>query len=428
MTQWISAKNAQITDQMKHVASFENVEIEKLVEGLRNGEIVIPANAKRKFNYKAIGKGMSVKINANIGTSEHCISIEKEILKMNTSIEFGADAIMDLSTGGNLNTIRKALLAECSVSFGTVPIYSVISDLFSKGKEIYEMCPQQLFDEIENQALQGVDFMTLHCGLTERNIEILKNNSRVLGIVSRGGSCLKNWMAHHKKENPLFERFDDILKIAKKYDITLSLGDALRPGCLADASDPAQIAELQTLGELVKRCKEVGVQVMVEGPGHVPYHEIEMNMKLQKTLCYNAPFYVLGPLPIDNAAGYDHIAGAIGATLAASAGADFLCYVTPAEHLCLPTIEDVKQGVIAFKIAARAADLARKNQKYHEIDLEVSKARASFDWKKACDLCLDPKHAYKRKYETSPELDECTMCGKLCAIKVGRDSTVDHPD
>jgi phosphomethylpyrimidine synthase len=283
------------------------------------------------------------------------------------------------------------------------------------------MEPQQLFDEIENQAEQGVDFMTLHCGLTARNIEILKSNPRVVGIVSRGGSLLKNWMGYHKRENPLYERFDEILKIAKKYDITLSLGDALRPGCLADASDPAQFAELSTLGELVKRCKDEGVQVMVEGPGHVPYHEIEMNMKRQKALCYNAPFYVLGPLTLDHAAGYDHIAGAIGATLAGASGADFLCYVTPAEHLCLPTLEDVKQGVIAFKIAAKSADLVRFNRKYHDVDLAVAKARAGFDWKTMCSLSVDPENAFKRKNETSPELDECTMCGKLCAIKVGRD-------
>jgi len=421
MTQWISAKNEQVTDQMKHVAKFENIDIALLIKGLEKGEIVIPANTNRIFDYKAIGHGMSVKINANIGTSEHCVSIEKEVIKMKTSIEFGADAIMDLSTGGDLNHIRKTLLAECIVPFGTVPIYSVISDLFSKNKEIHEMSPQQLFDEIENQAMQGVDFMTLHCGLTSKNISLLKSNPRVLGIVSRGGSCLKNWMAYHKKENPLYERFDDILKIAKNYDITLSLGDALRPGCLADSSDLAQIGELQTLGELVKRCKAEGVQVMVEGPGHVPYHEIEMNMKLQKILCDNAPFYVLGPIPIDNAAGYDHIAGAIGATLAASHGADFLCYVTPAEHLCLPTIEDVKQGVIAFKIAAKSADLVRKKQKYSQDDLLVSKARAEFDWKTACSLCIDPKLALSRKNETSPLLEECTMCGKLCAIKVSKD-------
>ena len=420
MTQWINAQNVLITEQMKHVAKAENVSEQQILTGLANGEIVIPANNKRNFNYKAIGKGMSVKINANIGTSEHCISIEKEIIKMTTSIEFGADAIMDLSTGGDLNNIRKALISECSVSFGTVPIYAVISDLFKKDKEISEMSPNQLFDEIENQAEQGVDFMTLHCGLTQKNVELLKNNPRIIGIVSRGGSLLKNWMTHHKKENPLYERFDDILKICLKHDITISLGDALRPGCLADSSDSAQIGELQTLGELVKRCKDAGVQVMVEGPGHVPYHEIEMNMKLQKALCHNAPFYVLGPISIDNSAGYDHITGAIGGALAASSGADFLCYVTPAEHLCLPTIDDVKQGVIAFKIAARVADLSRKGLKYHPEDLAVSQARADLDWKKMCDLCLDPKLAYKRKSETSPNLDECTMCGKLCAIKVGR--------
>jgi len=283
------------------------------------------------------------------------------------------------------------------------------------------MSTSQLFDEIESQAVQGVDFMTLHCGLTAKNVEILQKNPRVLGIVSRGGSLLKNWMATHKTENPLYERFDDILTIAKKYDITLSLGDALRPGCLADASDPAQFAELTTLAELVRRCRIAGVQVMVEGPGHVPYHEIAMNIQIQKAICQNAPFYVLGPLTIDNAAGYDHIAGAIGATLAGASGADFLCYVTPAEHLCLPTLEDVKQGVIAFKIAARSASLARFGLKYGEVDLEIARARADLDWKKMCELSLDTENALKRKNETSPQLDECTMCGKLCAIKVGRD-------
>ena len=420
MTQVIHAKNGKITEQMVHVAQNENVDVNVLLKRIASGEVVIPANINRKFDFKGIGRDMSIKINANIGTSEHCISIEKEIQKIQLSVQFGADAVMDLSTGGDLNEIRQALLKECPVPFGTVPIYSIISDLFKKNKEIYEMDPQQLFDEIENQAQQGVDFMTLHCGLTAKNVEILRKNPRILGIVSRGGSLLKNWMGHHKKENPLYERFDEILKISKKYDITLSLGDALRPGCLADASDPAQFAELNTLGELVKLCRAEGVQVMVEGPGHVPYHEIEMNMKIQKVVCENAPFYVLGPIPIDNAAGYDHIAAAIGAARAAEAGADFLCYVTPAEHLCLPTPEDVKHGVIAFKIAARSIDLTRKNLKYHETDLEVAKARAALDWKKMCELCLDPEHAYKRKQETSPQLDECTMCGKLCAIKVSR--------
>jgi len=421
MTQWTYAKNNQPTEQMQAVSKAEGVPLQDLMQGLASGEIVIPANTSRHFDYKGIGKGMQIKINANIGTSEHCISEAVEIQKMKTAIQYGADAVMDLSTGGDLNQIRKTLLSECTVPFGTVPIYSIISDLFKSNKEIHQMEAQQLFDEIENQAQQGVDFMTLHCGLTAKNVEILKKNPRLLGMVSRGGSLLKNWMNTHKKENPLYERFDDILKIAKRYDITLSLGDALRPGCLADASDPAQFAELTTLAELVKRCKAEGVQVMVEGPGHVPYHEIEMNIKIQKTLCENAPFYVLGPLPIDNAAGYDHIAGAIGATLAGASGADFLCYVTPAEHLCLPTLDDVKQGVIAFKIAARSASLARFNRKYDPVDREIALARANFDWKAVCELCLDKETAYKRKFETSPQLDECTMCGKLCAIKVAKD-------
>ncbi len=420
MTQWIKAKENTCTEQILHVAKQENIKTKDLINLLQKGEVVIPANINRKFDYKGIGTGMSVKINANIGTSEQCNSLLKEIQKMKKAIEFGADAIMDLSTGGDLNQIRKDLLAECTVPFGTVPIYSIITELFADNKEVHQMDTNRLFDEIENQAEQGVDFMTVHCGLTQENLEILKRNPRTLGMVSRGGSLLKNWMTYHKKENPLYEEFDRLLAISKKYDITLSLGDALRPGCLADASDKAQIAELSTLGELVKRCKQEGVQVMVEGPGHIPYHEIEMNIKMQKALCDNAPFYVLGPLTIDHAAGYDHIVGAIGATAAASAGADFLCYLTPAEHLCLPTLDDVKQGVIAFKIAAKSADLARQNLKYHEVDLIVSKARADFNWKIVCDNCLDPELARQRKEETSPEQDECTMCGKLCAIKVSK--------
>ncbi|MCK9330267.1 MAG: phosphomethylpyrimidine synthase ThiC [Candidatus Cloacimonetes bacterium] len=420
MTQWIKAKENQCTEQMVYVAEKENINIKELISLLKKGEVVIPANNRRKFDYKGIGSGMSVKINANIGTSEQCNSLGKEINKMKSAIEFGADAIMDLSTGGDLNQIRKELLSECTVPFGTVPIYAIITELFAADKEVHQMDANQLFDEIENQAIQGVDFMTVHCGLTQENLGILKRNPRTLGMVSRGGSLLKNWMAYHKKENPLYAEFDRLLTIAKKYDITLSLGDALRPGCLADASDKAQIAELSTLGELVKRCKKEGVQVMVEGPGHIPYHEIEMNIKLQKSLCDNAPFYVLGPLTIDNAAGYDHIVGAIGATAAASAGADFLCYLTPAEHLCLPTLDDVKQGVIAFKIAAKSADLARQKKKYHNEDLVVSKARAEFDWKTVCENCLDPELAFKRKEETSPNQEECTMCGKLCAIKVSK--------
>lgn len=420
MTQWLNAKENKLTEQMIYVANKEELKDKDILELLKKGEVVIPANISRKFDYKGFGTGLSVKINANIGTSEQCVSITKEIEKMKAAIKFGADAVMDLSTGGDLNEIRKTLLNECLVPFGTVPIYSIISDLMANNQEIHEMEVEKLFDEIESQAMQGVDFMTVHCGLTAHNIEILKNNPRVLGIVSRGGSLLKNWMTYHKKENPLYEHFDRLLKIAKKYDVTLSLGDALRPGCLADASDKAQFAELLTLGELVSKCKQEGVQVMVEGPGHVPYHEIEMNIKLQKAICQNAPFYVLGPIVIDNAAGYDHISGAIGAAAAASAGADFLCYVTPAEHLCLPTMDDVKQGIIAFKIAARAADLSRKSMKFHKEDLIVSKARANFDWKTACGNCLDPELAFKRKEETSHELDECTMCGKLCAIKVSK--------
>ncbi|HOQ80861.1 MAG TPA: phosphomethylpyrimidine synthase ThiC, partial [Candidatus Cloacimonadota bacterium] len=305
-----------------------------------------------------------------------------------------------------------------NIMMGTVPIYSVITKLLEDNHELTSMSINMLFDEIEKQAEQGVDFMTVHCGLNRRSLDFLDRNPRVVGIVSRGGSMLKHWMKTNNKENPLYEHFDRLLAICKKHEVTLSLGDGLRPGGLVDATDQAQLAELMVLGELVKNCRQEGVQVMVEGPGHVPWKDIQMNIELQKSLCKEAPFYVLGPLTTDISAGYDHITGAIGATAAAVYGADFLCCVTPSEHLCLPNIDDIKQGTIAFKIAAHSADISKGIKKSIQTDLNMSKARAELSWEKMYEYALDPELAKKRKQESSLGKEECSMCGKHCAIRV----------
>lgn len=423
MTQLLEARLGNVTPQMEFVAKEEGVEVSWLLERLAQGRIVVPNNKSRRFPKPCgIGEGLAVKVNANLGTSSETCDLNLELEKLSVAVEAGADTVMDLSTGGDLRSIRKEILKNSPVPLGTVPIYQAVVEAVEQRGGLIHMREEDIFRVIEEQAQEGVDFMTIHCGVTLSGLELLKRQGRITDIVSRGGAFLATWMIYHERENPLFGQFERVIEIAKRYDITLSLGDGLRPGCIADATDRAQIHELIILGDLAKRAREEGVQVMIEGPGHVPIDQIETNIKLQKSLCEGAPFYVLGPLVTDVAAGYDHVACAIGGAFAAYYGADFLCYVTPAEHLCLPSPEDVREGVIVTKIAAHAADLARKRPKALLRDLEMAKARKSLDWERQMELSLDPKKARSYRERNLPkERDVCTMCGKFCAIKQVRE-------
>jgi phosphomethylpyrimidine synthase len=415
------AKEGDITPEMEACAKAEGVSPDYIREGIAQGTIVLCKNKKSKLTKPcAIGKGLKTKVNVNIGTSKDRVNIEEELKKLEIAIRYGADAVMDLSTGGDLDEIRKIIRENCPVPLGTVPIYQAALEAVEINKKsMVQMTVSEIFKVIEKQAEQGVDFMTVHCGITREGLERLKNKERVLGVVSRGGSFIIEWMVYNNKENPLYEYFDELLEIARAYDITLSLGDGLRPGCLADATDAPQIHELIILGELTLRAWDKGVQVMIEGPGHVPINQIEANVLLQKRLCHGAPFYVLGPLPTDIAPGYDHLVSAIGGAIAGSAGADFLCYVTPAEHLRLPTLEDVKEGLIAGKIAAHIADLAKGVKGAWEWDLEMAKARAELDWERQVELSIDPEKARRYRMEGGISRSKaCTMCGEYCAIKV----------
>ncbi|PIU86529.1 MAG: phosphomethylpyrimidine synthase, partial [Deltaproteobacteria bacterium CG06_land_8_20_14_3_00_44_19] len=368
----------------------------------------------------AIGKGLRTKINANIGTSNDHIDVSEELEKMRVAIKAGADTIMDLSTGGEVDEIRKEIIRESSVPIGTVPIYQAAVETVQKKKEsIVHMTVEDIFKVIEKHAEDGIDFITVHCGVTRESVGRLKREGRLMDIVSRGGAFLVEWMAYNNKENPLFEHFDRLLDIARAYDVTLSLGDGLRPGCLADATDRGQVQELVILGELTERAWAVDVQVMIEGPGHVPINQIEANVLLEKRLCHGAPFYVLGPLVTDLAPGYDHITSAIGGAIAASAGADFLCYVTPSEHLGLPSVDDVREGVVASKIAAHAADIAKGIKGAIEEDNRMAMSRKKLDWESQINLALDPEKARRIRNSRKPEdSDVCTMCGEFCAIKI----------
>ncbi len=419
MTLLEQVRSGKITSVVKKIAEKEQVEPEWLAEQVAKGRVVIPSNPFHKdLEPCGIGEGLLVKINANIGTSSDRAILSEELEKLRVSIEAGADTVMDLSTGGDIDACRRAIVNASRVPVGTVPIYqAVVETVEDKGGLVY-LTVDKIFEVIERQAQDGVDFMTVHCGLTRAALEMLKAQGRITDIVSRGGAFLTTWMLHHDCENPLYEYYDRLLEIARKYDITLSLGDGLRPGCLADATDRAQIHELMTLGHLTKLAWEEDVQVMIEGPGHVPLDQIEANVLIQKKLCNNAPFYVLGPLVTDIATGYDHVACAIGGALAAAAGADFLCYVTPAEHLCLPSVEDVREGVVVTKIAAHAADIARGNKMAIERDRKMAIARKKLDWESQMNLSIDPVKARKYREQSPPaEDDVCTMCGKYCAIK-----------
>ncbi|KYO68062.1 phosphomethylpyrimidine synthase ThiC [Thermovenabulum gondwanense] len=420
MTQLEAAKKGVVTEEMKKVAEKEGVNAEIIRERVAEGRIVIPFNRNhRGLKPCGIGKGLSTKVNANIGTSEKFPFLESELSKAIAAVEAGADTIMDLSTGGDLEKVRMAILSSIDAPVGTVPIYEVGVMAQNKYGSVIDFTEEELFEVIEKQAEEGVDFMTVHCGLTIEAVERLRREGRITDIVSRGGSFITAWMLKNEKQNPLYEHFDRLLEVARKYDVTLSLGDGLRPGCLADATDRAQIQELLILGELVQEAIKQGVQVMVEGPGHVPIDQIESNIRLQKRLCHEAPFYVLGPLVTDIAAGYDHIAAAIGGAIAAACGADFLCYVTPAEHLGLPDEEDVRIGVIASKIAAHAADIVKGIPGAWERDLKMAKARKNLDWEEQIKLSIDPKKARKYRQErNSSDVKTCTMCGKFCAMDI----------
>jgi len=424
MTQLSIAKEGKITDEMKKVAEAEQVSAEFIRKEVERGRIVIPKNINHNFVPRGIGFGLSTKVNANIGTSPSHYDIGEELCKLNAALYAETDSVMDLSTGGDLDNIRKTILENSSVMVGTVPIYGVAAELIRKDKNIISMTSDLLFESIEKQCEQGIDYITVHCGITRSSLEQLANSKRVIGIVSRGGSLLAAWMKHHHRENPLYEEYDRLLDIAFKYDVTLSLGDGLRPGAIADASDRAQFEELIILGELAKRAREKGVQAMIEGPGHVPLDQIEANVKMEKTICDGAPFYVLGPLTTDIAPGYDHITSAIGGAIAAAAGADFLCYVTPAEHLRLPTIKDVNDGVIAARIAAHSADIVKRGSYASNRDKELSMKRKELDWEGMFKLALDPGLPRERREESEDSENKvCTMCGKLCAIDLHNPTT-----
>jgi len=423
LTQLQAAKEGITTPEMEQVAAREGRTVEFVRSGVAAGTIVIPANKNHTgLEPEGIGAGLRTKVNANIGTSTRFPEMENELHKLRTALEAGADAVMDLSTGGDLDALRRQTVSESPVPVGTVPIYQAAIEALKHHGSIVALSADELFEVIERHAKDGVDFITVHCGITSSSVERLRRQGRVTDIVSRGGSFILGWMLHHGEENPLYAEFDRLLEICLKYDVALSLGDGLRPGCLADATDRAQIEELIQLGELVDRARERGVQVIVEGPGHVPLDQVAANVQLQKSLCRGAPFYVLGPLVTDVAPGYDHVVSAIGGAVAAMAGADFLCYVTPAEHLGLPAPEDVREGVITARIAGHAADIVKGIPGARDRDLAMSRARKALNWERQLALAIDPQKARRMRQERNPEeMRECTMCGEFCAMKLVAD-------
>ena len=418
MTQLESAVAGVVTKEMKVVAEKERMDEEVLRSLVASGKVVIPCNRQHtSISPEGIGKRLRTKVNVNLGTSKDVTDYDSEIEKVNRAIRLGAESIMDLSTHGDTRIFRRKLIETSPVMIGTVPIYDSV---IHHQKDLGELTAQDFLDTIRLHAQDGVDFITIHSGITRKTIDQIKNHKRLLNIVSRGGSLVFAWMSMTGHENPFYEYFDEILKICKEYDVTLSLGDACRPGCLADATDVCQVEELVRLGELAKRAKQYGVQAMIEGPGHVPLHQIQMNMEVQESLCDGAPFYVLGPLVTDIAPGYDHITAAIGGAVAGMHGASFLCYVTPAEHLALPNADDVKDGIMAFKIAAHAADIARGIPNARDIDDTMAKARQVLDWEAQYACALDPERARSIRESRAPEEDHsetCSMCGKFCAVR-----------
>jgi phosphomethylpyrimidine synthase len=419
LTQMAAARKGELTKAMKDVLATERISEANLLERVAQGTIVIPANHNHaSLIGGGVGAGLRTKINVNLGVSEDCCNVEAELNKVRRSIELKADAIMDLSTFGDTRKFRRRVVEVCPVMIGTVPVYDAVARY---GKDVHKISVDDFFDVVRVHAEDGVDFMTIHAGLTLSAVERLRKNPRLTHVVSRGGSLLLDWMATNEQENPFFEHFDRLLELCREYDVTLSLGDGLRPGSLHDATDAAQIQELIFLGELTKRCWDADVQVMIEGPGHVPLNEVVANMQLEKKLCHGAPFYVLGPIVTDVAPGYDHITSAIGGALAAASGADFLCYVTPAEHLRLPDAADMKEGIIASRIAAHAADIAKGIPGAIDWDNAMSTARKDLDWTRMFELAMDSEKAREYRASSKPIDEEvCTMCGDLCAVKRSR--------
>ena len=419
-TQMEVARAGRVTEAMDYVAKEEGIAPEIVRAGVAAGTIAICANSNHaSLLPRGVGAPLRTKVNANIGTSSAYPDIAPELEKLKTAIDAGADAVMDLSTGGDIDASRRAILAASTVMVGTVPVYQATVRAAERHGAMVDMTADDLLEIVERQARDGADFMTIHCGLTREVVERMRAQGRLMDVVSRGGSFLTGWMLHNGKENPLYERYDDILDICARYDAAISLGDGLRPGCLADATDRAQVQELLILGELTERAWAKGVQVMVEGPGHMPLDQIAANVKLQKQLCKGAPFYVLGPLVTDIAPGYDHITSAIGGALAAMSGADFLCYVTPAEHLALPTEDDVREGVITSRIAAHAADLAKGVPGARAWDDAMAKARKALDWQKQIELAIHPQRAKEKRGARNDQSETaCSMCGSFCALKI----------
>lgn len=415
-TQMDAARQGIVTEEMKRVAAKENIAVEELVKLIAKGQVIIPANKNHKcLDPNGIGDRLRTKINVNLGTSRDCMDLDMEMEKVNAAVELGAEAIMDLSSFGDTQKFRRKLTAECPATIGTVPIYDAVVYYH---KALKDITTQEWLDIVKMHAEDGVDFMTIHCGINKATAKRFRDNKRLMNIVSRGGSIIYAWMEMTGNENPFYEHYDEILDICREYDVTMSLGDACRPGCLEDASDISQIEELITLGELTRRAWEKDVQVMIEGPGHMPINQIQANMEIQKTICKGAPFYVLGPLVTDIAPGYDHITAAIGGAIAATYGASFLCYVTPAEHLRLPDLDDVKEGIVASRIAAHAADIAKGVPGAIDWDHKMDVARKKLDWEEMFKLAIDPDKARRYRESSKPEKeDTCSMCGNFCAVK-----------
>ncbi len=419
MSHILSAKNGIATKEVRYVAKKEGIPLNIMLERVSNGRVAVLKNRHHSIKAVGVGEGLLVKINANIGSSQDKLNLEEELKKLRICTECKADVVMDLSTGGNIGRIRKEILSHSDMPVGTVPIYQSVVNAVRKHKSLFEITVDEMFDNIAEQAEQGVDFMTIHSGVTKESIEKVKKQGRLLDMVSRGGTFMMEWMEYNNKENPFYEYYDRLIKILSEHDVVISLGDGLRPGAIADATDRGQVQELILLGELAKQAVEYGVGVMIEGPGHVPLNQIETNIKLEKQLCGGAPFYVLGPLVTDIAPGYDHITSAIGGAIAGMAGADFLCYVTPAEHLRLPDLNDVKEGIIAARIAAHAADIARGVKTAMQWDIKMAKARRAMDWEAQCRLAIDPVKAMNyRKSVRLQDNDVCSMCGEYCPIKL----------
>jgi phosphomethylpyrimidine synthase len=419
-TQLEFAKAGIVTDEMRKAAEEEPITAEDLRKMIAAGRAVLPKNVNHPFSIiRAIGQGLKTKVNANLGTSGECSSMELEESKLKAALDAKTDSIMDLSTGGDLSELRRFFLDRSPVMVGAVPIYGLATEMVRNQQPLEKMDPDQLFKSIERQCMEGLDYMTVHCGVTQASVKKLETFQRIMPCVSRGGSIHMYWMRRNRKENPLYEDFEELLKIARRYDVTLSLGDGFRPGTILDAGDGAQIEELMILGELARRARDYGVQVMIEGPGHVPLQDIQMHIQLQKRACDNAPFYVLGPLPTDIAPGYDHITAAIGGALAGAAGADFICYVTPAEHLGLPNEKDVYEGVMAARIAGHVADIAKGLPGAMDQDRRMSICRQNLDWEGMISESIDPE-LVRQRLQITQDREACSMCGKLCAVKISR--------